>query len=115
MRGARILLLAVLLAILALALMPLVAPPVFINHIDKLEHMAAFAMLWLLGRRAGVPVWWLALGLLGYGALIEVAQGTLTTTREADVLDWLADAAGIALGAGLEWVWLRRRRGRMPR
>lgn len=109
MRGARVLFLLMVLGIFALALMPLQAPAVDISQIDKLEHAAAFAFLWLIGRRAGLPRWPLALGLLAYGAAIEVAQGVFTQSRQADALDWLADAAGITVGAALEWVWLRRR------
>ena len=41
---------------------------------------------------------WLAVGLLAYGAAIEIAQGTLTTDRDASWADWIADALGLALG-----------------
>lgn len=109
MRSARVLFMLVVLAIMAVALVPMAVPAVDVSHVDKLEHAAAFALLWLLGRRAGFSRLSLALGLLAYGGLIELAQGALTTTRQADVMDWLADAAGMAVGAGLEYVWLRRR------
>ncbi|MCA0177919.1 MAG: VanZ family protein [Proteobacteria bacterium] len=108
MRVARALFAAALLGILILALMPLDAPPVVVNHIDKLEHAAVFALLWLLGRRASLPRPWLALGLLAFGAGIELAQATLTTYRAAEWLDWGADAVGITVGAALEFIWLRR-------
>lgn len=108
MTAARALFAAALVGILVLALMPLDAPPVSINHIDKLQHAAVFALLWLLGRRAGFARPWLALGLLAFGAGIELAQATLTTYRAAEWLDWGADGGGLALGALLEFIWLRR-------
>lgn len=65
---------------------------------DKANHVLAFGVLAALGCRgyAGqVPR--VLLGLLGYGCLIELAQG-LTGYRSAEWLDVLADAAGIVLG-----------------
>jgi len=35
--------------------------------------------------------------LAAYGMSIELMQGAFTLTREASVLDWLADVMGIAL------------------
>lgn len=92
--------------VLALALIPAGNGPDWFAHADKLRHAAAFITLWAIGRRAGLkPSWALALGLLGLGIGIELAQ-TLTPHRESSVGDVLADAAGIAagrwlLGAGL--------------
>lgn len=91
---------------------------------DKVEHFLAYFVLggWavqLHARRA--TLWKPALGLLLMGILIEILQGTLTTTRSADVADALADAVGIAAGIALAWTpargWLlaldRRLSGRV--
>ncbi|WP_162910166.1 VanZ family protein [Azohydromonas sediminis] len=64
------------------------APPPF-PHVDKLAHALGFAMLWALGRAAGVRPLPLALGLLAYGAAIEGLQA-LMPTREASWADWWA-------------------------
>lgn len=67
-------------------------------HADKLQHAVSFGVLVLLGTRGGYRIWpMLALGLLALGAAIEVLQG-FTPTRTAEFGDWLADAAGIAVG-----------------
>jgi VanZ family protein len=70
---------------------------------DKANHAIAFAVLAVLGcvsypaRTVGV-----LLGLLAYGALIELLQG-LTAYRSAETLDVLADGVGLAFG----WTLLR--------
>lgn len=71
---------------------------------DKLEHALAYFLL----AASGVQLWrgwralaWLALGLLTMGAAIEVAQATLTASRQADGVDLLADAVGIVAGIAL--------------
>ena len=98
----RALLAASMAAALAFALRPLApgqGPENWFAHSDKLLHVLFFAALWWLGRRAGItPPFALALGLLAFGAGIESAQAALTHTRQASVLDLLADAAGIAVG-----------------
>jgi VanZ family protein len=38
------------------------------------------------------------LGLAIFGAIIELLQGILTTTRTGDFNDWLADIVGILIG-----------------
>jgi VanZ family protein len=94
-------LLAVLVvAVSWLALSP--APPdAFDNGWDKLNHASAFAALMLTGSfaspRSRLGVWALLVGLLGFGALIEIAQ-SFTPTRSAEWGDLLADAVGIAAG-----------------
>lgn len=109
MTATRALFAAALVGVLVLALMPLDAPAVPVGHIDKLQHAGVFALLWLLGRRAGLARPWLALGLLAFGGSIEWAQATLTDYRMAEWLDWVADAVGVGVGATLEFIWLRRR------
>ncbi len=67
---------------------------------DKAQHTLGFVALAVLGLLAyplAVPK--VLIGLLLFGAGIECAQA-LTGWRQGDVLDWMADAVGIALGAG---------------
>lgn len=72
---------------------------------DKLLHFWFFAVLWWLALRAGFAAsWTLALGLMGYGLGLELAQA-LTATRAASGLDLLADSLGIAAG----WYFTRVR------
>lgn len=67
---------------------------------DKIQHIAAFATLGLLGMWAYPLVKplkllvWLSL----FGALIEVVQAIPVLHRDSDPLDWLADfiASGLA-------------------
>jgi len=91
---------AALAAGVVVALWPAGGAPAPLPHLDKLGHALGFALLWLLGRAAGVPRWPLALGLLAYGGAIEGLQA-LTPTREASALDALADALGLVLGHAL--------------
>ena len=82
---------------------------------DKLQHIVAFG---------GVTFWGLLafqrfpkatlFGLTVFGALMEVLQGLLTTTRQPSVYDWLADVVGILLAWAVAVMWLRwwsKRRG----
>jgi len=76
----------------------------YIDWGDKIEHTLIFAwlMLWycqLYGARRARPI--VAAGLVMFGLLIEVLQGTLTTTRTADPLDLMADSFGVLVGWGL--------------
>jgi VanZ family protein len=81
-----------------------------IPNLDKLVHAALFALLaattwWrFAGHRVGL------LAVVVYGAVSEVIQATVITTRDGDVRDFLADAAG----ALLAWLAVSRwaRRGR---
>ena len=91
------------------ALLPLPpACPVTLN--DKLLHAAGFLffMLWFGGvfeaRFAAVASSW---RLSAYGLLIELLQ-SLTPTRQAEVLDLVADVAGVLLG------WAPERCGTLP-
>lgn len=69
--------------------------------LDKANHVAAFAALALTGLLAGArrapSAAWLAFGLLGLGIAIEIAQAHVPG-RSPELLDVLADAAGIAAG-----------------
>jgi VanZ family protein len=92
------------------------------GHADKLLHCVAYFLLavfvaaavWGAGRwswRAAVAV---AIALAVFGAGDEITQPLFG--RTADVLDWAADCAGIAVGillvATASWAWGRgSRRG----
>ena len=90
---------AVLLAcMLYVSVVPLVTlPAVFSMGWDKGQHIVGFAVLAVAGfvfapgRRVQV-----AIGLLAWGAIIELAQAA-TGWRHGEWADWLADALGIAL------------------
>jgi VanZ family protein len=89
-----------LLGILALSLMP-PSPSMPTTGWDKSNHLLGFAVPMLLGRWA-YPGRTSALlvGLMGYGALIEVLQ-SLTPDRMAEWGDLLAEGAGLLCGWGL--------------
>jgi VanZ family protein len=89
-----------LLVIAALAFGPPVGPegP---EHLDKLNHLLAFALLTVLAQaaypdRPRAALRWAL--LLAYGLLIEVVQAFLPG-RELSLLDLAADGAGILTGA----------------
>ena len=79
---------------------------------DKIQHIAAFTTLGLLGAWAyrGTSLVRLALRLSLFGAFIELVQAIPMLHRDSDVLDWLADtvAACIVL-VGFGW-WRSRSR-----
>lgn len=68
---------------------------------DKLEHLLGYAALsgyaamLFDSRRAQATA---VVGLVLLGVLIEGAQAALTVSRQADPIDMLANAAGVALG-----------------
>ena len=93
------------LTILALTLLPAVTmpAPTWLTQVDKLYHMMAFAALVIpaaLFDRSAVR--WMVIGGLFLGAAIEVIQPSFG--RDADLMDFLADATGLVLGLGLVWL-----------
>lgn len=87
---------------------------------DKLEHLVAFAMLafWFGSILVRRDFFWLAVALIAFGGLIELAQGAMRYGREADIRDLLADSIGVLLGLALAltplggWArWLESRLG----
>ncbi len=76
---------------------------------DKLQHAAVFVVLAVAGCLAFTQKQlWLCASLVGFGALIEVLQGVLTTTRTRSVYDWLADILGILLAIALLAIFKKR-------
>lgn len=102
------------LAVLTLSLMS-APPPELGTGWDNPNHLLAFATLTWLGLHAFPQrLKSLLLGLLAYGALIEVMQ-SFTPTRFAEWLDLLADCVGILLGWGLVRLWQWVQALRSPR
>ena len=88
---------SVALAVLVLSLMPTV-PHMPSTGWDKANHLLAFAVLAWLGSQAyPLRVASVLIGLLAYGALIEILQ-SFTTYRFADWHDLLADGLGLLVG-----------------
>ena len=87
---------------LAVSAYVLLAPddgtPSVLPDLDKVVHVLIFAALALTGRRAGVALVPLVIGLLVYAAGSELLQGTDLLGRSRSGWDALADALGIALG-----------------
>lgn len=93
-----------------------------IPYFDKIVHLAFYLIAGILaslylqsdktgeGGRKARRIKFL-LGLIGYGIIIEVLQGSLTTYRSAEILDVLANSAGALLGIGSMWVLNTKRAG----
>lgn len=81
------------------SLMPQV-PSVGVYVSDKVQHSTAyFALtLWFTGLYQRRSHWILALVFLVMGALLELLQALLTTTRAMDYHDLIANSGGIAAG-----------------
>src|SRR5665647_2013720 len=88
------------LTVLVLALMS-APPPMITTGWDKSNHLLTFAVMAVLGCKTFPQrVVLTLLGLLAYGALIEILQ-SFTPTRSAEWLDLFADGLGILLGWGV--------------
>ena len=87
-------------------LWPMEAPPPAPEGSDKLVHFIAFAALAFPLARTGrfglLPVF---VGASAFGGIIELIQPSLN--RSADVNDWIADVAGVALGIGCGLLYRR--------
>lgn len=67
---------------------------------DKVEHFAVFGLLsfWFSSILVRRDLIWMALVLLVFGGLIEVAQELMRWGRHGDLRDVVADGCGIVLG-----------------
>lgn len=81
--------------------------------LDKLAHVALFAVLSVLVLRAlmveGRPAWMAFVSGAAFGAFTELQQH-FVPTRSMEFGDFLADAAGSAVGLGIFAAWALRRR-----
>ncbi len=97
------------------SLIPATSVPQAVQFWDKAQHALGYVALAVTGCVAFpqrlMPV---CIGLLGHGAVIEILQGTLTTTRFGDFSDWLADAIGVLAGVAFHLLVLSKAEG-MPR
>jgi hypothetical protein len=90
------------------------------DPVDKLQHIAAFAVLTALARAAWPAASRLRLRLLialsGLGALIEIVQAIPALHRDSDVMDWVAGTgatvAVLAIAAGIQREMARRQAAR---
>jgi VanZ family protein len=103
-------------------------PPRYVPNLhlwDKAEHALAFfgMSVWFGGLVRRSRYLLIAVLMLLFGAGIEIAQGAMQLGRDEDVMDWVADAVGIAcalfvlylgLGAWARWIegLIWRARGR---
>lgn len=86
-------------ATIFLTLMPSRDIPQSFIFWDKAQHALAFFLLMLTGSIAyAKKYYWVLIGLVFYGASIEVMQKYFTYTRSGDVSDLIADILGILVG-----------------
>lgn len=95
--------------ILAIAMLwPLDATPPVPDGSDKFLHLVAFAALsFPLSRTGRYGLLRVFVGASLFGGMIELLQPSFN--RSADIIDWITDIAGVALGifCGLIYKWLR--------
>jgi VanZ family protein len=88
-------------AVIVGSLLPALLLPDLPPGSDKLEHLIGYALLsaaavQLFATRSALLR--AGIGLVVMGVLVEIAQGTLTTTRSMDAQDALANTIGVVLG-----------------
>ena len=115
--AARIVFLVTLTGVLLLALLPVRLLPdlgmAVTFHDDKLNHAAAFAVLAALGSLGWPEHKARLIVVLAFtGAAIELLQGAQLIGRDMDVLDWVADCAGMACGLAIAG-WTKKRIGEL--
>jgi len=79
---------------------------------DKINHFIAYASLSVpLVIAMGRGRWLLAIAVAtAFGAFMELAQGTFTAHRDADLIDGIANALGACAGVGFGYFLLTRGR-----
>ena len=100
----------IVMTVLTVAMLwPINQPPPAPDGTDKFVHLIAFAALAFPLARTGrfglIPVF---MGASIFGGLIEIIQPTFG--RSADMQDWIADIAGVALGILMALLYRRLRR-----
>jgi len=97
-------------AVIVGSLLPALLLPNVPEGGDKAEHLIGYALLSATAVQlfaARGAVWHACGGLVAMGVLIEIAQGTLTTSRSMDPWDALANTIGVALGLATLWLPIR--------
>jgi VanZ family protein len=91
--------------IAALAIIPQSELPDALDFWDKAQHMLAFSVLAITGSLAfPKKLKTIYVGLISYGACIEVVQKYFTATHTGSLRDLLADCLGIALGIVIHFI-----------
>ena len=108
-----ILLTFIIATVLTVAMLwPIHQPPPTPDGSDKVVHLIAFAALVFPLSRTGrfglIPIF---IATSAYGGIIEVIQPYFG--RSADMQDWIADIAGVALGMMLGLLYRRLRKLRI--
>lgn len=91
------------------SLSPIIATAITVQYSDLALHLVCYGLLTFWFQqiyRSNKAVLVVAVGMIGYGILMEAAQGLLTTTRDANVLDIIANSTGVLLGT-LVGRWFR--------
>ncbi|MCK5400283.1 MAG: VanZ family protein [Flavobacteriaceae bacterium] len=75
------------------------------NFDDKIFHILAYGFLFILwyftlhSLKVAKPIFYAILFSIIYGIILEVLQGQLTTIRNLDVLDILANCIGVTISS----------------
>lgn len=92
-------------AFLSLSKIGAYTPKIDVNFIDKYEHIIAYTALtlsWLFAvlrlEKKESTNYWVVFYVFLFGVLMELLQQTITTYRQADVFDVVANSSGILLG-----------------
>lgn len=103
-RNCLLIALAITFSIAFLSLIKIGKQPIQVSHLDKIEHIIAYFFLtisWLYVLK-NKPSYnfnkrFVVIACVFYGIIIEVLQTTLTSYREASVLDIVANSVGVLL------------------
>ena len=81
---------------------------------DKLYHVMAYLILfiiWYLTLKqpvSGKQMLYLALSCIAFGIIIEAIQGKVNVNRIGDILDIIANIAGVLIGVVISQKWMHR-------
>jgi VanZ family protein len=99
--------LLIVLAVIA-SIMPVQHLPKPPGVTDKMEHVAAYALLalWFAGIYPRSRYVVIGIGLFVMGIAVEWAQGAMPFGRQSDLRDVVANSIGIVAGLMLALIWL---------
>jgi VanZ family protein len=83
------------------------------HGVDKVVHVALFAVVVWTARRVGLPLLWVVLICAAHAPVSEWVQSAFLPHRDGSVDDAVADLVGVAIGAVLPVQRSAARRGRM--